>query len=171
LDGRGAPPAEKGAQRDDQTGSTASQQEPIIHQIFDKCAAEVQGLIRPLPTPELPQLHRISSDFTHDAEARSSKLCLASFDQLNRWERVDSGDGLLVDDLRLTISREENAEAVEGGHVALELDPVLEETSSRNLMVLKVPEKHLLNRLVSALLHVEVPSLVPFHCGNLGHVL
>jgi ABC-type cobalt transport system substrate-binding protein len=45
LDGRGAPPTEKDAERDDQTNSATSQQEPVIHQIFDRRAGEVQALI------------------------------------------------------------------------------------------------------------------------------
>src|SRR5688572_5130892 len=91
-----------------------------------------------------------------------------SVEQLDWRERVDGGDGLLVDDLRLTISREQNAEAIEGGHVALELASVLEEHGHRNLMVLKVPEKHLLDSLDPLYSHLESPSLLLITAETLG---
>ena len=75
---------------------------------------------------------------------------------------------MLVDDLRLAVAREENAEAVEGGHVALELDPVLEKHRHGNLMVLKVTEKHLLNRLGPLYCHVGFPSPFLFTAETLG---
>ena len=73
---------------------------------------------------------------------------------------MDGRDGLLVDDLRLAISRQQDAEPVKGGHIALELDPVLEEHGHRNPMVLKVPEKHVLNSLDSLYCHLELPFLI-----------
>ncbi len=73
---------------------------------------------------------------------------------------MDRGDGLLVDDLRLAISRQQDAEPVKGGHIALELDPVLEEHGHRNPMVLKVPEKHVLDSLDPLYCHGEFPFLV-----------
>ncbi len=68
---------------------------------------------------------------------------------------------MLIDELRLPIPREQNAEAVEHSHVALELDPAFEKHRYGNLMVLKVPEKHLLNRVGPLYCHVEFPSLFP----------
>ena len=62
---------------------------------------------------------------------------------------------MLVDDLGLAISRKQNAETIEGGYVALKLDPVLEEHGYRDFMVLKMSEKHILNRLGSLYCHVE----------------
>jgi len=85
--------------------------------------------------------------------ARAYKACCTMFgsgwlpdlfcsvEQLDWREGLDSGNGLLVDDLRLAISREQNAEAVEGGHVALELDAVCKNHRHSDLVVLKMPEE------------------------------
>ena len=75
---------------------------------------------------------------------------------------------MLIDELRLPIPREQNAEAVEHSHVALELDPAFEKHRHGNLMDLKVPEKHLLNRLGPLYCHVEFPSLFLITAGTLG---
>jgi hypothetical protein len=90
-----------------------------------------------------------------------------SFEQLDRWEGwiVEMP---LVDDLRLAISRQQDAEPVKGGHIALELDPVLEEHRHRNLMVLKMPEKHILNGLDPLYGHAEAPSFILVTAAILG---
>jgi hypothetical protein len=75
---------------------------------------------------------------------------------------------VLIDDLRLAFSREQNAKVVERGYVALELDAVLEKHRHRNLMVLKMPEKHLLDRLDSLYRHVESLSLFLIIAEALG---
>jgi len=95
----------------------------------------------------------------------------SSVEQLDRREWVDRGDGLLVDDLRLAISRQQNAETVEGSHIALEFDPVLEKHSHRDLMDLKVPEKHLLDSLDPLYGHSELPSLFIVTAATTGTLL
>jgi hypothetical protein len=92
-------------------------------------------------------------------------------EQLDRREWLDNGDGLLVDELRLAIPREQNAEAVEGGHVALELNPALEKHRHRNLAILKVPEEHLLDRLDPLYCHGEFPFLIPVTAATTGALL
>ena len=82
-----------------------------------------------------------------------------SLEQLDRRQWLDRGDGLLVNELRLPISREQNAEAVERSHVALELDPTFEKHYHRDLMILKVSEEHLLNSLGPLYCHAEIPSM------------
>src|SRR5262245_24721472 len=44
--------------------------------------------------------------------------------QIHRRRRRNSGDLLLVDRLHLTLAHQRDAEIVEGGNVALELDPI-----------------------------------------------
>ncbi len=67
---------------------------------------------------------------------------------------------MLVDDLRLVISCEQNTEVVEGRHVALQLDAVHKKHGHRNSMILKVPEEHILDRLNPLYWHAEFSSLI-----------
>jgi len=64
---------------------------------------------------------------------------------------------VLIDKLRLPISREQNAEGVEGGHIALELDAVHKKHRHRHDMILKVPEEHILDSLDALYWHLEFP--------------
>jgi hypothetical protein len=96
---------------------------------------------------------------------------LCSVEQLNRREWLDRGDGVLIDELRLPISRKQNAEAVEHGHVALELDAVHKKHCHRNPMILKVPEEHLLDRLDPLYCHGEFPFLALATAATAGALL
>jgi hypothetical protein len=89
-------------------------------------------------------------------------------EQLDRREWLYRGDSVLIDELRLPIPGEQNAEVVERGHVALELDAVCKKHYYRNLAVLKVPEEHLLDRLDPLYCHGKFPFLFLITAETLG---
>src|SRR5207249_2585275 len=69
------------------------------------------------------------------------------FEQLHGLTRHDGRDGVLVDELRVAVAAEQDAEIVEPGHDPLKLDPVHQENRKGDLVLADMVEESVLEVL------------------------
>ena len=101
-----------------------------------------------------------------DADARHLRIVLlcrlsSLIEQLDRLNRHDRGDRMLVDKLRMVIAFEQNTEIVEPGDNSLELDAVHEKDRDRHFSFADVIEEDVLETVRSLASHVFLYPCLP----------
>src|SRR4029079_7068742 len=74
----------------------------------------------------------------------SGTFRLGNICELNGLTGHDGRDGVLVDELRMSVAAEQDAEIVEPGHDALQLHPIHEKDRQRSLVLANMIEKSVL---------------------------
>ena len=83
-------------------------------------------------------------------------------EQLQRRRRHDRRDRVLVDELRMTVPAQQDAEIVEPGDHALQLNAVHQEHGDRHLVLADAVEERVLQVVRPVLRHVACLPLVFF---------
>src|SRR5690242_13187135 len=89
---------------------------------------------------------------------------LSGLEELDRRRRHHCGDRVLVDELRMGVAAQQDAEIIEPGDDALELDTVDEEDRDGGLVLADVVQKNILNILSFFGRHGGSPS--SNYCGR-----
>ena len=79
--------------------------------------------------------------------------------ELNGLTRHDGRDGVLVDELRMSVAAQQDAEIIEPGHDALQLHAIHEKDGQRRLVLANMIEKRVLKDFACALSPWASPSL------------
>ena len=116
----------------------------------DQCVASCRAVADPYPLPRRGGLRRQRSRVATarlQSDLFPGRRILGAFEQLDRMTGHNGRDGVLVDELRMTIATQQHAEIIEPGHHALQLDSVHQKNGERNFGLADVIEKSVLQVL------------------------